>query len=160
MEDGAPILLHIVINGLKFSSQLVLLPSFQSLKSFLFSMWMGKQSKSHTFFMVFFSWRFSWGKLSIGTDYLLGLYSVDQNAAIWLLLILQEAGSYRPAMCPGSRRKHGYCQAKAVLATIHHSGHQISGSVFFLLIEDIHPFLGKHPRIPYGHCIQLQVQDL
>lgn len=96
---------------------------------------MGKSSKKH---MV----GFSWVRLRIDMHPILGLYSVKQNAAMCSLLILKEAGHYRPAVCLG--RKHGYCQATAVLTAFYLFGHQISGSLFFLNLEVIHP----SPRQP------------
>ena len=71
------------------------------------------------------------------TCHLLGLYSIDQNAGTCPFPILQEVGSYRPAMSSG-RKKHAYNQEVAVLAAFHFSGHQISGSCFLLHKEDIH----------------------
>lgn len=91
---------------------------------------MGKSSKKHTV-------GFSRARLGIDIHHILGLYSVDQNAAMRSLLILKEAGRYRPAVCLG--RKHGYCQATAVLTAFYLFGHQISGSLFFLNLEVIHP---------------------
>lgn len=73
------------------------------------------------------------------THHLLGLYSTDQNVDTRPFPILQESGSYRPAMCSGRRRKHVYGQGVAVLAEFQFSGHQISGSCFLLHKEDLHP---------------------
>lgn len=58
--------------------------------------------------------------------------TVDQNADTCPFPILQEAGSYRPALCSERRRKHVCSQAVAVVAAFNLSGHQISGPLFLL----------------------------